>query len=180
MRLFIAIDVDEEVKKSLKPILSSLSKYRGVKAVEPENVHITLQFLGEVPESKVEVISDRLSRIKIAPFKVKLTNVGFFPNRSRARVVWIGVEGDMLGKLAEEVRREMRKIGYREDKEFVAHATLARIKKTPPDLNKLIEEVENFKFSGEWMVKEFKLKQSKLTPKGPIYSDVYVYGLEGV
>ncbi len=180
MRLFIAIDVDEAVKNSLKPLLSSLRKYRGVKAVEPENVHVTLQFLGEVPESKLDSIYNKLSKItsEFSPFPVKLGSIGFFPNKSRARVVWVGVESEKLRNLANSVRKEMKKLGFKEDKEFVAHATLARIKKINYiDMIRLIEEVETFKISGEWIIRDFRLKHSKLTPKGPIYRDIHVYEL---
>ncbi len=184
MRLFIAVDVSDDVRETLKPVLSTLSRYRGVKAVEPENVHVTLLFLGEVPESRVGVISDRLSRVaeNFEPFRVKLGNIGFFPNRQKLRVVWVGVEGVEEGKdlapLANAVRGEMKRLGYRDDKEFVAHMTLARIKKiTPQEKKRLLEELESFDFEGEWTVKDFKLKQSRLTPKGPVYSDVSVHTL---
>ena len=182
MRLFIAIDVSEQVRKSLKPVLSALSRYKGVKAVEPENVHVTLQFLGEVPEARVGVISDRLERVAgdFEPFSVRLGKLGFFPNQQKLRVVWVGVEsaGESLKSLANAVRGEMKKLGYRDDKDFVAHMTLARVKKiTPQDKRRLLEELGSLDFEGEWVVKDFKLKQSRLTPKGPIYSDVSVHSL---
>ncbi len=181
MRLFIAVDVSERVREALKPALSALSRYKGVKAVEPENVHVTLQFLGEVPESRVGVISDRLERVakNFEPFNVRLGKLGFFPNQQKLRVVWVGVEGvecEGLKPLADAVRGEMKKLGYRDDKDFVAHMTLARVKKiTPQEKRRLLEELESLEFEGEWTVKDFRLKQSRLTPKGPIYSDVSVH-----
>ncbi len=180
MRLFIAVDVDERVVEKLKPLLKTLSSYRGVKAVESENVHITLQFLGEVPESRVDVISDRLSRItgNFEPFTVKLEKIGYFPNKSKVRVVWAGVSGETLKELAGTIRNEMKKLGFREDKEFVAHATIARIKRiSPSDRERLLKDLENFSVGGEWVVRDIRLKQSRLTPKGPIYSDVSIHKL---
>ncbi len=178
MRLFIAVEVDDRIRESLKPLLSALGKYSGVKAVEPENVHVTLQFLGEVPETRADIISERLERVasNFRPFNAKVEGIGFFPGRQKIRVVWAGVKSDELVKLANAVRAEMKKLGFREDKDFVAHATLARIKK-PVNPEKLLKELESFDVSGEWTVKDFRLKQSKLTPKGPIYSDVSVHEL---
>jgi len=93
--------------------------------------------------------------------------------------VWAGVRSEKLTELANAIRSEMKKLGFREDKEFVAHATLARIKRIDPaDRKRLLEDLESFKVEGKWIVKDFKLKQSRLTPKGPIYSDVSVHKLD--
>ncbi|RUM34388.1 MAG: RNA 2',3'-cyclic phosphodiesterase [Archaeoglobus sp.] len=178
MRLFIAVDVDDNIRENLKPVLKTLVNYRGVKTVEPENIHITIQFLGEVPESKVSAITDKLSNVaeKFEPFTAKLEGIGFFPNRGKIRVVWAGIISDEIVRLAKAVRKEMMKLGFREDKEFIAHATLARIKKiSPSDRDRILKELDSFDVGGEWVIRDFKLKQSRLTPRGPIYTDVSVH-----
>ncbi|AEA47827.1 2'-5' RNA ligase [Archaeoglobus veneficus SNP6] len=181
MRLFIAVDMSDEVRERIASLEGILKKYRGLKPVENHNIHITLRFLGEVPEVRVGVIKDRLSRIYFPPFKMHLKGIGFFPNANHVRVVWVGVEEgkEEITKLANAVGSEMKKLGFKEDKPFVAHATIARIKRlTPDERRKLLEELNNVEDDFGWMsVEDFRLKKSTLTPKGPIYDDVEIYPL---
>uniref|UniRef100_A0A7J2TIA4 RNA 2',3'-cyclic phosphodiesterase n=1 Tax=Archaeoglobus fulgidus TaxID=2234 RepID=A0A7J2TIA4_ARCFL len=175
MRLFVAVDVDEEVRKKIDPLLLRLSKIQGLKAVERENLHVTLMFLGEVNELRVGEIKSALERVKFSPFKINLKGVGKFPERGDARVIWIGVERDEeLRELAEKVYSELKKLGFKRDKDFVAHLTVARLKKRNREVEKVIEEFRNVEF-GEMLVKDFRLKQSILKPTGPIYKDVHVF-----
>lgn len=182
MRLFIAVDVSDDVRERICQIEGILKRYRGLKPVEKHNIHLTLMFLGEVPDSRVGLIEDRLSRIKMQPFRVHLKGMGFFPNANRIRVVWVGVEEgkEEISKLAKLVRQEMKRLGFKEDSEFVAHATVARVKRiTPGERRKLLEELQSIDSDFGWMeVKDFRLKKSTLTPKGPIYEDLAVYSLE--
>ncbi|MBE8540604.1 RNA 2',3'-cyclic phosphodiesterase [Geoglobus acetivorans] len=178
MRLFVAIDISEDIRKELLPLLSLLSGYRGIKPVEPENLHITLKFLGEVNDAKAELIRDRLRQIQLEPFKIRFRGIGFFPNSNYLRVIWIGVEGDGIYSLAKDVEESMRKLGFKKDKDFKAHLTVGRVKRIgPQDKAKLLKELETYSREyGEMVVDNFRLKKSTLTPKGPIYEDVEVFG----
>jgi len=174
MRLFVAVDVDEAVRERISPILSELA-ISGVKAVEPENLHITLLFLGEVDELKAEKVQKELSEIKFSPFKISFEGVSAFPNLNSPRVVWVGVkDGGELVKLADSVYQKLKKLGFKRDKEFKAHLTVARVKKKNPEISEIIKRNSTRSF-GEMEVREFKLKQSTLTPKGPIYRDLKVF-----
>ncbi|MEM0202357.1 MAG: RNA 2',3'-cyclic phosphodiesterase [Archaeoglobaceae archaeon] len=175
MRLFVAVDVDEALKPRIDPLLSKLSALQGVKAVERENLHTTLIFLGEVEESRVKEISSALSNVRFKPFEISLVGVGKFPERGDARVVWIGIEDKgKLVELAEGVYAELKKLGFKRDKEFVAHITVARVKRRNKEVDRVVKEFENSEF-GKMVVGDFKLKQSILKPSGPVYRDVEVF-----
>ncbi len=178
MRLFVAVDLDENLRARVDPLLSRLSALQGVKAVERENLHTTLIFLGEVEESKVKEIISALSSVRFTPFEISLKGVGKFPERGDARVVWIGIEDNgKLVELAEKVYIELKKLGFKRDKDFVAHVTVARVKRRNKEIEKVVKEFENADF-GKMIVGNFKLKQSILKPSGPVYRDVEVFGCD--
>ncbi len=182
MRLFVAVDLSDEVRDRMENVLKTFKDFKGVKAVEKENLHITLMFLGEVPDRRVEIVKEKLKEIKAEPFKIKLKGLGSFPPQGNIRVVWVGVEddGENLKMLADAVESSLRSLGFRRDKEFVAHATVARVKRlAPSDREKLLRAVERYRDYdfGEMVVENFRLKKSTLTPKGPIYEDLEVYEL---
>lgn len=175
MRLFVAVDVEEMLKERIDPVLLKLSVLQGVKIVERENLHTTLFFLGEVSESEVKNVILALSKVRFAPFEVNLRRVGKFPEKGDARVVWIGIEdGGNLTKLAEKVYEELKKLGFKRDKDFVAHVTVARVKRRNKEVEKIVKEFENADF-GKMVVENFKLKQSILKPSGPVYRNVEVF-----
>lgn len=175
MRLFVAVDLSDEVREKLSPLLAELSKMSGLKTVEKENLHATLLFLGEVPEMKVPQIREELSKIKFESFKIELSEVGAFPSVSNPRVVWIGAKDDgKLKMLADEVYERLKKLGFKRDKDFVAHITIARVKRRCENLKNFVSIHAKDKF-GEMIVDNFKLKQSILRPQGPIYKDVEVF-----
>lgn len=175
MRLFVAVDLDEDLKAKIAPLISKLSVLQGVKVVERENLHTTLFFLGEVEEGKLWHIRSALSNVRFKPFEISLVGVGKFPEKGDARVVWVGiVENGELVELAEKVYVELKKLGFKRDKDFVAHVTVARVKRRNKEVEKIVKEFENAEF-GKMIVKEFKLKQSILKPSGPVYRDVEVF-----
>ncbi|WP_457550196.1 RNA 2',3'-cyclic phosphodiesterase [Archaeoglobus sp.] len=182
MRLFVAVDLSDEVRDRMENVLKTFKDFKGVKAVERENLHITLMFLGEVSDRRVEIVKEKLKEIRAKPFKIKLKGLGSFSYQGNIRVVWVGVEdgGENLKMLADAVESSLRSLGFRRDKDFVAHATVARVKKiSPSDREKLLRAVERYKDYnfGEMVVENFRLKKSTLTPKGPIYEDVEIYEL---
>ena len=182
MRLFVAVDLSEKIRENLNEVLAAISGFRGVKPVEKQNLHITLQFIGEVNERKAEDIRRTLSDIKLSPFTLKFRGIGFFPNQRNPRVIWVGVsEGEQeMRTLASQVEAALKKLGFRKDKEFVAHATVGRIKRMgAEDRRRLVSELSQYFDAefGEMVVSDFRLKKSTLTPKGPIYEDVEVFRL---
>ena len=106
---------------------------RGVRAVRPHGIHLTLRFLGDVNSSAVPraISAMRAAAARSHPFDLSLGDVGAFPNAASARVLWVGVEGDVgsLGELREEVETELSGVGFRRDgRRFNPHITLARLR----------------------------------------------------
>ncbi len=177
MRTFIAIDVNDEVRKASEEIVEKLMR-RGFRAnwVKPENVHLTLFFLGEMEESQVDEMAKHLcERVRGFPsFSFSVKGVNFFRKGRLPRVIWMSVEKTpALVKLYDELKAELVKHGFLKepDERFVPHITIARVKQSPDMWEKLISDitVEPILVS----VSTFTIYSSTLTPEGPIYKWVY-------
>lgn len=176
LRLFIAVDLSEEAKGVLSGLLSRLRELdSAVRWVEPKKLHITLKFLGEVEERKVEVIKDSLRRAVsgFKPFRMRIEVLGAFPSARRPRVVWVGVtEGEEeLSRLAGVVEEAMAGLGFpKEPRKFVAHVTLGRVKLRPSGgLVKFLERPEGVPKAVQ-EVEELILMRSILKPEGAEYT----------
>ncbi|MEW6680866.1 MAG: RNA 2',3'-cyclic phosphodiesterase [bacterium] len=181
MRLFIAICLDEKIKRGIFEIQKSLRiDSLKPKWVDPEKAHITLKFLGEIEKEKIKQIIDALKEIpKPKPFIVSLGNIGAFPKKDYPRVIWIGIEKgcDSLSLIANSVETSLEKIGFpKEERPFSAHLTLARIK-NPQKTNLLSPYLSKRFIIDEMGVKEIMLIESKLTPNGPIYTTLQAFPL---
>ncbi len=185
VRAFIAVDASSPELGSyimgIQKLLSNLPLR--CTFVDPEATHITLKFLGEVPESRLTQIEGTLEKLDYKGFVLQIGRIGFIPDRRRPRVVYLGVgEGAMeLSELARRIEEATTRIGIpREKRSFTPHLTIARIK-NPWQAKDVPKTIAKTCSESEFPVKakEVKLKKSVLTPKGPIYSDVYVKGLTG-
>ncbi|MHC1610274.1 MAG: RNA 2',3'-cyclic phosphodiesterase [Candidatus Methanospirareceae archaeon] len=194
MRAFIAVDLSGEIRAKIAGIqqeFAGLGLAQGaVKFVDAKQAHQTVKFLGNVTEDAVGLIKSALAGITQKPFELELRGVGFFPPASldrarKIRVIWVGVErgAEQLKALQEEVESKMHALGFPPEKRFSPHVTLCRVKKPLRQKNELmrvlekIEELQEVE-AGKMLVEELKLKKSTLTPKGPIYEDLYVKKLE--
>ncbi len=183
IRTFVAVDIeDEEIVSKIREVQSEISLSSAkIKLVEPENLHLTLKFLGEVEESRIPVIVEALSEAVsgFKEFKITLEGVGAFPKVSRPNVIWIGV-GDgreSLIELANSVENSLKRIGFpKERRPYEPHLTIARVKYRSSDLPAIIKRVEGT-FIGDVTVREVRLKKSTLTPKGPIYDTLESFPL---
>ena len=175
MRVFVAVEIsDSDVISSIVDLQSKI-KIKA-KPVLPQNLHFTLQFLGEISEDKVERIRHALKSIKFSPFKIKFKGLGTFPNMRSPKVVWIGTDdegAEILSGLAEKVENLLMPIGFTSDKPFKSHLTIFRIKNKIGNVSKELEKFESYDF-GTQEISGIKLKQSILTPQGPLYSDIEV------
>ena len=174
MRLFVAIDITNE--NTLMAISSIQKKLQiDAKPVEAKNLHFTMMFLGEVPETQRTVIQDSLKNISFESFEIKLRGIGIFPNLKRPRIVWIGTDeegGNRLFNIAKLVEEALSPLGFVNDKPFKPHITIFRIKKRTESLSHLTEYQSHL--FGTQFISEIKLKQSMLTPRGPSYTDLFV------
>ncbi len=186
MRLFVAVGIEDSavLKKVIEfrdAILACSKGARGIKGVEDENIHITIRFIGEVPEAMLDDIKacvDRASRVP--KFKVRVKGVGAFPNALRPRVIWVAVEegSEGLKELHRTLEPCLRSFAKPERGEYMPHITVARVKGGVDRqcLAKLMREYRDEDF-GSFTVTCVKLKRSILRPSGPIYSDLYKVSL---
>jgi len=175
-RAFIAIDIPcfpklVEIEKELKDTGAD------IKLVEPENIHITLKFLGDIStdisQEIKKIIEESVKNYKA--FEIKLSNIGVFPSKEYIKIIWIGIQDtDTLKNIAENIDKKINQIGFkREKRPFSAHLTIGRVKnaKNKEKIIQIINKYQNVDFF-KLKVKEIILKKSTLTPKGPIYSDI--------
>jgi len=172
MRTFIAIDMPAEIRKELVKIQEKLKEKIGkiarAKFVAPENLHLTLKFLGELSDFKVNKIKETLRQVKFKAFKVKLNSLGVFTEKF-IRVVWINLEP---AKPIMELHEKIDSLFEKKDKNFETHVTLARIKFVS-DRKEFISKLKEIKVEPlEFEINSFALKKSTLTEKGPIYETI--------
>ncbi|NOY64155.1 MAG: RNA 2',3'-cyclic phosphodiesterase [Nitrospirae bacterium] len=184
MRCFIAIEIDKELKREIQKIVSELKRSRAeIKWVSIEGFHLTLKFLGEIKEETAGEIEVRLREIcKEHPeFSLSIKGTGVFPDYSRPRVLWIGIErSEALHRLFESIEEEMEKLGFeKETRRFNPHITIGRvksakgIKETIKDLRRYREH--NF---GKIYVTGVSLMKSILKPTGAVYETICIAPLK--
>jgi 2'-5' RNA ligase len=179
IRAFIAVDIESEEFRN--QILEIHRKIRDIgadiKPVTPENIHLTLRFLGEIETTLMEKTIDILKLIEFQPFEIRLKGTGAFPSMRKINVIWIGLERgqEELTRISRSLEAQLRKLGFSQDKKgFNPHITIARLrsgrnKEAVADL--LYESKE--KSYGSMIVQAIRLKKSVLTPQGPIYSTIF-------
>jgi 2'-5' RNA ligase len=177
MRTFIAVDLDEALKKSIAALVDELKPLAGnVRWVGASGMHLTLKFLGEIPEDEAAGVSSVLGHIaaRHQPFPLLIKGTGVFPRgRRNPRVFWVGaVPVPALISLQEEIEREMEKRGFeRERRPFRPHLTLGRVK-FPAPLDSLVKGLQRHeqRIFGEMNVHGFVFFRSILRPSGAEYS----------
>ena len=192
IRAFVAIELGGGAKRALADAIAALRAERiaALRPVRPEGVHLTLKFLGDVAPERVARVGEALVGVaaRYAPFSLALGDTGFFPagNASRARVVWVGVEGDMdaLGELQGEVDDALAALGFaRERQAFRPHLTLARLhnRASPSDRRRAVAALANHKLPPDVRIHAdgVSLMQSDLQPGGARYSRIAYAPLRG-
>jgi len=179
MRAFIAIEIPDEIKKEMAAVQEQLRK-ANIDASWPreDGIHLTLKFLGEVPESKIPEIISGLQKAAegIGRFRLEVKGVGTFPNPRNARVVWIGLAGEIgkLEKLQTAVEDAMAGIGLAKDeRKFTAHLTLGRIKyiRSRDQWIATLAEIKDKSLKG-FDATAVSLMQSELKPSGSVYTEM--------
>lgn len=169
MRLFIAVDIPDHVKEKITYVQERIADYPGVSIVKKDNLHHTLKFIGEAPESRLPEIKGRLSKAlkEFLPFDALVSGMGVFPHERHVRIVWVGTPA--LSHIQKAVMEEF----HDGKKEAVPHITTARLKhgKAKAEIMKHIDQLKGHCF-GTMRVSEVKIKSSTLTPGGPVYRDV--------
>jgi len=165
-RLFVAVDLPADVREDIANICHGIP---GVRFVDPAQMHLTLQFLGEVDEACFQECREVLSAVPSGTFTLSLKGVGYFPPRGRPRVLWVGVkECPELVTLNSRVQRALRPLGIRpERRRFSPHITIARLgdRADSSAVGRFIAAHALFE-TREFEVSQFHLYRSILRPAG--------------
>ncbi len=181
----MAIPLAPEIRKAIGRVQDDLKKLDcDIKWVEPENIHLTLKFLGDISSGTVEdakQIQENLSRTA-QPFAIELTELGAFPGIKNPRVLWIGLkdENNHIADLVLQLEKECENIGIKkEQRPFSPHITIGRIR-SPRNIASLFPVVTNYPFpSGlKQNCQSFVFYQSALTSQGPLYKILKEFPLD--
>ena len=180
MRCFIAISLPEEIRRQLGEIQSKLKKFNAdIGWTRPEGIHLTLKFLGEIGEEKIESIKSALQKItsQHKPFEIEIGGTGVFPDTRRPRVLWVGMTKGLeeTTSLAEQVESKMEELGFpKEERKFNPHLTLGRVK-SPKNISQFTDTFLNTMKPnlGKIHVDHISLYQSVLKPTGAEYSVLF-------
>lgn len=177
MRLFVALEIPSTVRENLAELLAVLRTVSPqTRWVRPENLHVTLKFIGEVPEEKLVSIRAALAQVRSEQsVTLDFRGLGFFPNEIHPRVFWVGIEASPnLKSLAADIEKTMETLGIpKEQRQFSPHLTLARFEsqRLTDKLRSAIQENAGRNF-GSLRTNEFHLIQSKLKTSGAEYTTV--------
>jgi len=188
VRSFAAIELPGELRRELGELVDRLKAggQTGVKWVDPQSIHLTLKFLGDVAVSRLEEIGAALEEatLGVPRFRLTVGGLGVFPGRNRVRVAWVGVSGDMdvLERLQRRVDSALVRLGFAaESRGFTPHLTLARVRErvSPQERQRLGQFIEDAHFEAEHgiPVDAVHLMRSQLTSGGAIYSRLRSVGL---
>jgi 2'-5' RNA ligase len=183
MRVFIALDIADNVRRSISEYLERVRALApDARWARPESLHVTLKFIGEASDARVQEIKNALSAVQAAPFSIKFQDVGFFPNPKTPRVFWIGMSaGEALSQLAAAVDAALFKLDIAaEEKAYRPHLTLARAGSGRGAQHQLqpLAPVEAPPQFGTMMAREFWLYRSEPQRGGSRYTKLERFGLE--
>ncbi|MDY6917990.1 MAG: RNA 2',3'-cyclic phosphodiesterase [Chloroflexota bacterium] len=181
IRAFIAIEMPETVRAALSALETSLQpeQHTYVKWVAPSSIHLTLKFLGNIPQRQVPEIVEAVTHAStgIPPFQLHLGELGAFPNLGRPRVIWVGLTGevDAVMRLQRSIDQALVPLGFdMEARPFTAHLTLGRLREraTHEERRRIggLVTATQFEAATPMSVREVSLMRSRLTPAGAIYS----------
>jgi RNA 2',3'-cyclic 3'-phosphodiesterase len=180
MRLFVALELRENVREAIREVISRLKPAsRGARWVRPEGMHITLKFIGHVQSEKFPDLRAALEPTRSPyPVEMRFRSIGFFPNERRPRVVWCGIRASPnLSPLAADIEKALEPLGIaRESRDFLPHLTLARFKapEKAPELVRLANELQDQEL-GSARETEFYLFESVLDRSGAKYKKLATY-----
>lgn len=177
-RLFVSLELPEAVKEALGRLCNDVP---GARWAEPEQIHLTVRFIGEVDGLGFQNVADALASVRAAPFSLSLRGVGHFPPRGEPRVLWAGVaKSEELVVLHDRIESALVRVGLEpERRKFAPHVSLARLRATP---SRAVGSflARNALFHTEPIpVDEFHLFSSQLTSKHAVHRNEGTYPLEG-
>jgi 2'-5' RNA ligase len=188
LRLFIALELSEQIHQNLADLISDLKKGFGseIKWVDPQQVHLTLKFIGEVPSASVHPIKQVLDEVtqENPSFVIEASGTGVFPNTSRPRVLWVGLSHPSeLPQLQIKIEEALIPLKIpKENRPFSAHLTFGRVNDSTnaETVKSIVKQLmaNSQKSFGSVKIEKVTLFQSTLTPKGPIYTPLARFPLK--
>lgn len=174
-RCFIAINFPDIIIEEILRIQGLIKKdniFIG-KFTERENLHLTIKFLGEIDEIRIEEVKEKLKEIKFNNFECSIGKLGVF-SRKEVRIIWIKIEGGIYD-LQKQIDKSLKDI-FDQEIRFMGHVTIARVSKINDRKRffEVLNKIKDLKFK----VEEFKLMESELRKNGPIYTEIEKYRLE--
>ncbi len=181
-RLFIALDLAIPVVERLAIFQEQIQEHieddQGVRVrwTSPENLHLTMKFLGDTDPALVPMLRTTLDELvtPLFPFEVEARGLGFFPGPKKPRIIWTGFDkqsAEVLSLLQQALERDLEELGFeKEHRAFRPHVTLGRVKsRKRPDFTGMAEELDPESF-GKSYIKDVILYESKLRQTGPEYT----------
>ncbi len=183
IRSFIAVPLPEHVKRAIHSLGRELVEDGlRIRLVRPEGIHCTLRFLGEIPEDLVEKVGEAMEQAAqgVAPVSLETRGIGVFPNPSRARVIWVGIEGNLapLESIHSRLQGALESLGFeRERRGFSPHLTMGRWKGPLNSverrlLSEALQEHRGWR-GGGFDLQEIVLYRSQLQPSGAKYTPLH-------
>ena len=173
IRCFIALELSREAIsyiEELQNLLKRKNLFTG-KFTEPENLHLTLKFLGEISEERVKEVQKQLKKIKFNEFEASLGEVGVFINKYNS-ILWIKLQGKEIWDLQKLIDKRLENLKIVPEERFMSHITIARMKKifSKEEFLNYVKNIKTKKIS--FKVSEFIIKKSELKPEGPVYENI--------
>ena len=181
VRGFLAFDIEnEDVKKKLTHMQTqAVQTGADLKLVEPENIHMTIRFLGDITLNMADKIFEEMKKIQFKSFPAQLTGLGVFPSLNYPRVLWAGIAqgAEQLQNIVNQIEPKLQSLGFPPDRNpFSPHLTIARVRSARNKAQLADFVTKNTKYDfGAVEAKCLRLKRSELTSKGPIYSTLKEY-----
>ncbi len=177
MRVFFSVEVPDEIKDNIEKLIGGL-KLGPIKWINKKNMHITLKFLGNVEDEKIESLEDTVAKLvkDFGSIKIGFGGFGAFPDPKHPRVIWSGINGGAgkLKELANKIEDALSQQGYgEEEREFSPHLTIGRIKENI-DIEALSHFIEKNEHTdlGSFEAKDISLMKSTLMKSGPVYEEL--------
>ncbi len=188
IRSFLAFELPPDIKTIITEVSRTGKDLPpGLRWVKLDNIHLTVIFLGNVPEQRIEPIGETVKKLCTGTerFSISIGNLGFFGSRRHPRVLWLGLHGDIhrMGRFRDILQKSLKPFGIKTEKRpFKPHLTLGRFKKDArpgPHLDNMISKYADLE-GPACPMRELVLFKSNLTPRGAIYTKLDAWPLGGV